>query len=388
MATEFSSRSQSFTSFEKLAAAAHAAAETLTDDGTAVVVRNVRLRGIVGRRRRVCRYLAFVDIFEPEALVLRPRPDAVREKIVSDVPKRVPLVWLEVKLHSSTLLDAADDVRKLLINGNSCALGALIELSGDAHAETKTGWVMFIARSIRRRGVAADALHASILDNRLLNRTMHARNERTMLGWRTISARTEISESEDRLRDICRLWMQVASDVLLRQHVTDASMSIPVLPYERKGGPCANELYEVFQSSELVVAFCAARVVSHDEEAVLLASGEVALARCKLRHWWSTARERSQAIKNASEKEAARASANDPDDPHMNKATKGRRASLFADWLETTFGHDVLLRNDGVFDVAGGRGAVSFELFNKRGISCVLIEPRERKLSREQYIWL
>jgi len=39
-------------------------------------------------------------------------------------------------------------------------------------------------------------------------------------------------------------------------------------------------------------------------------------------------------------------------------------------------------------DVAGGRGDISFELYTKQSIPCTLIEPRDRKLNREQHKYL
>eukprot|EP00042_Codosiga_hollandica_P050976 m.619176 g.619176 ORF g.619176 m.619176 type:complete len:135 (+) comp58196_c0_seq4:702-1106(+) len=76
--------------------------------------------------------------------------------------------------------------------------------------------------------------------------------------------------------------------------------------------------------------------------------------------------------------------ADDDHDPHT-KAGHTMRAALFADWLLTILPFDQLARGSGVYDVAGGRGAVSFELHTKRGIHCTLIDPRERKLDKFQH---
>ena len=64
------------------------------------------------------------------------------------------------------------------------------------------------------------------------------------------------------------------------------------------------------------------------------------------------------------------------------------RAQIFAEFLCLTFGEDVLRRGDGVLDVAGGRGDVSFELHTKRNIKSTLVEPRERKLNKSQHKYL
>lgn len=375
MASISSSASNSLFTFAELSTAARAAVEQSASEksSTTCVLRNAILRGIVCRRRRVSRHLAFIDIIEPAALTLLDASSA----------QSVPLIWLEVKLHSSTLNDPCTDVRKMLVNGSCCALGSLIELSGDAYAETTTSNVIFVAQTVWRLG-GADAHPA--LDEQKLNRVIHTREERKMLGWRP-AARTE---TECRLRDICRLWMQLSSDLLLQQREVDAKPLL--LPAVRRCGLCANELLSMFRNAqdvkECAYAIGATRVVALGQETLLLTTGDISLPRCRLRHWWCSERERTQAVANASAKAVARSAARDPDDPHVNKAAKGKRAELFSEWLETTYGYDFLSRGDGVLDVAGGRGAVSFELFNKRRIPCVLIEPRTRRLSREQHIWL
>lgn len=64
----------------------------------------------------------------------------------------------------------------------------------------------------------------------------------------------------------------------------------------------------------------------------------------------------------------------DPLDPH-GKMSKAQRAQTLGDWLVETFGADHLASGRGVLDIAGGRGDVSFELWNKRRIPCTLIDP-------------
>ncbi|KAG6947586.1 hypothetical protein JG688_00015477 [Phytophthora aleatoria] len=77
----------------------------------------------------------------------------------------------------------------------------------------------------------------------------------------------------------------------------------------------------------------------------------------------------------------------DPLDQH-GKIGKQQRAQVFVEWLVETFGAEFLASGKGVVDVAGGRGSVSFELWNKRRLPCTLIEPRPMKLSKQQHKYL
>ncbi|KAF1333732.1 hypothetical protein FI667_g2554, partial [Globisporangium splendens] len=76
----------------------------------------------------------------------------------------------------------------------------------------------------------------------------------------------------------------------------------------------------------------------------------------------------------------------DPLDAH-GKQGKQQRAQVFVDWLVEKFGTEFLCTGTGVVDVAGGRGNVSFELWNKRKIPCTLIDPFKymKKLNKEKH---
>jgi len=65
---------------------------------------------------------------------------------------------------------------------------------------------------------------------------------------------------------------------------------------------------------------------------------------------------------------------------------KYARAGRFVEWLVDEFGHrDCLDRSSvGVLDVAGGAGAVAFELSAMRSIPCTVIDPRPIKLNSRQ----
>lgn len=297
---------------------------------------------------------------------------------------------MEVKLQSGSLEKYNDDMRKLLKNGGPCSSGSLIEIVGDAYAENNAGSILLVARSLRRIGAAAECISPGTMDASMLNSALDGRGERQMVSWRSTGFMA--GSGAVHVRNVCRLWMQVASDILLK--LREAPQSSTATRRLQKGGICAKELTALLNSAAgksvdaLAVVFGADRTISQSAEAAALRCGEVSLPRCGLRHWWSSAGELAQGVENAAARASARAAARDDGDPHGSKAGKGQRARLFADWLVSTFGADRLRAGGGVLDVGGGRGEVAFELFNKRGIACVLVEPRARGLSREQHRWL
>lgn len=63
----------------------------------------------------------------------------------------------------------------------------------------------------------------------------------------------------------------------------------------------------------------------------------------------------------------------------------GFRAKVFCKWLVEKFGKSKLSSGNGVLDVAGGRGAVAFELQVVHNIPTTVVDPRKQKLSRAQY---
>lgn len=63
---------------------------------------------------------------------------------------------------------------------------------------------------------------------------------------------------------------------------------------------------------------------------------------------------------------------------------KNARHQQFVSWLIDTYGLEYLRSGCGVLDVAGGAGGVAFELAFRRGIPCVVVDPRPMKLNARQ----
>eukprot|EP00192_Tetraselmis_astigmatica_P009072 CAMPEP_0117651542 /NCGR_PEP_ID=MMETSP0804-20121206/2150_1 /TAXON_ID=1074897 /ORGANISM="Tetraselmis astigmatica, Strain CCMP880" /LENGTH=663 /DNA_ID=CAMNT_0005457531 /DNA_START=197 /DNA_END=2191 /DNA_ORIENTATION=+ len=71
-------------------------------------------------------------------------------------------------------------------------------------------------------------------------------------------------------------------------------------------------------------------------------------------------------------------------DGGLVKLSASMRAEVFVGWLVECFGLATLAAGSGTVDVAGGRGAVAFELSVKHGIPCTVVDPRPIKWSRRQ----
>ena len=56
--------------------------------------------------------------------------------------------------------------------------------------------------------------------------------------------------------------------------------------------------------------------------------------------------------------------------------------ALVRRWLLDTFGREVLRAGGGVLDVAGGKGALAFELANLNGVPATVLDPRPLALGR------
>lgn len=97
----------------------------------------------------------------------------------------------------------------------------------------------------------------------------------------------------------------------------------------------------------------------------------------------------TEEIKKKPKNETKNESIIDSDDIHCNeKAHKKERTKIFVDWLINTFGRDYLNSGTGVIDVAGGKGAISWELQCVRSIKCTLVDPRSVHLSGRQKKYL
>lgn len=64
----------------------------------------------------------------------------------------------------------------------------------------------------------------------------------------------------------------------------------------------------------------------------------------------------------------------DDADPH-SKLLKAQRGRMFCDWLVEMVGQERLAAGAGVIDVAGGKGDIPIQLWNRRDIPTTLIDP-------------
>lgn len=58
------------------------------------------------------------------------------------------------------------------------------------------------------------------------------------------------------------------------------------------------------------------------------------------------------------------------------------KCGVFRRWLVDTFGATVLQGGQGVLDIAGGKGELSFELLNLADIPCTVVDPRELRVDK------
>ena len=69
----------------------------------------------------------------------------------------------------------------------------------------------------------------------------------------------------------------------------------------------------------------------------------------------------------------------------VNPKNNASRFPAFAEFLLTAFGgHEALSTGAGVLDVAGGAGGLAFELSVRRQLPCVVVDPRELRVTADQ----
>jgi hypothetical protein len=90
-----------------------------------------------------------------------------------------------------------------------------------------------------------------------------------------------------------------------------------------------------------------------------------------------------EAVREPLAEEPAPAAKRKKSGTHTRPNTEARHQQ-FVSWLVDTYGDELLRSGGGVLDVAGGAGGVAFELAFRRGIPCVVVDPRPMKLSSKQ----
>lgn len=79
---------------------------------------------------------------------------------------------------------------------------------------------------------------------------------------------------------------------------------------------------------------------------------------------------------------ARKITTHNPDDPHTSKKSHAQRAMVFAQWIQQTYGDDVLQNGKGLLDIAGGKGEVSMFLSHGYNVPCTVVEPELRRKPR------
>jgi len=113
-------------------------------------------------------------------------------------------------------------------------------------------------------------------------------------------------------------------------------------------------------------------------------SGEVCEGtRCRNRHHFIDDEEEAQATRLRERRQQVLSQEAHPDDVAAHeKVDKKLRDRTFVEWLVGTFGRERLNSGTGVLDIAGGKGALGYELWMNHRIRCTLVDPVPRQLSK------
>lgn len=107
---------------------------------------------------------------------------------------------------------------------------------------------------------------------------------------------------------------------------------------------------------------------------------------CKLRHGTlgvPIGKARAQWAAERRQRRADMPSTPGDDVPSQDKQGYRARAAVLASWMTSTFSKQDLA--NGVLDVAGGRGELSFELSVSHSLNCTVVDPRPVRLNKYQH---